>query len=188
MRTFIAVEVPAPVRDTISRQVDHFKRMNLPVRWVACRNLHITLKFLGEINESTRQEMLPILTESVSHHHPFTMTLKDIGCFPHPRRARVLWIGVERGADEVTEFAQEVEEALTQCGFPREKRFHPHLTIGRVKKPCSVEAILSQETLAEPFRVDALVLFKSTLTPQGAVYEALERFPFGNATSLNAKR
>ena len=178
MRTFIAIEIPGNIRDSIAEQIETSRVKQLPVKWVAHDNLHITLKFLGELTEATRKKVSSLLKKTVVHQIPFTATLKDFGCFPHPRRPRVLWIGVDRGADQLTALAREVEESLAQCGFPREGRFHPHLTIGRVKKPCSLEGILKHKTQSELFKVETLVLFKSTLTPQGAVYEALETFPF----------
>jgi 2'-5' RNA ligase len=178
MRTFVAVDIPARLRDRIAGQIETFKARALPIKWVAHSNLHITLKFLGEITESTGETVVPLLREIAAHAAPFSVILRNAGCFPGPRRPRVIWIGVERGADELTALARLVETSLTQCGFPREDRFHPHVTIGRVKRPCSVESILKQDMQYASFEVGAIVLYKSTLTPGGAVYESLETFPF----------
>jgi len=176
MRTFIAIEIPEIIRKSIYSQITAFKGFALPIKWVSIENLHITLKFLGEITEKTTLE--PLLRDTAGYQKPFAVTLRDTGCFPNARRPRVVWIGVDRGAERLSILAQAVEEALLQCGFPREGRFHPHLTIGRIKKPCSIDGILEQEFMSEQFPVNSLVLFKSTLTPHGAVYEPLQRFVF----------
>jgi 2'-5' RNA ligase len=114
-----------------------------------------------------------------SRQHVFSVTLKHFGCFPHARRPRVLWIGLEKGAEHLMRVARDIDESLQQCGFPRDSRFHLHLTIGRAKRQCTITDILKHEFLSEEFKVNTLVLFKSTLTPQGAIYEVLETFPFG---------
>ena len=102
-----------------------------------------------------------------------------MGCFPDAKRPRVLWVGVEQGGERLCTIARAFEEGLAQYGFKKEKRFHPHLTLGRIKKPCVVDAVLEKSIATESFSVDMIVLFKSTLTPQGAVYEPIETFPLG---------
>lgn len=178
MRTFIAIEIPVHIRDSIDTQVQAFKTMKMPIKWVGHENLHITLKFLGEIHDDKRSKLSFHLKAIAARQKVFSATLKNFGCFPHARRPRVLWIGVDKGAEHLITLTQDIEESLTQCGFPRENRFHPHLTIGRTKKPCIVDDIIKKEFSSEPFNVDTLVMFKSTLTPQGAVYEALDTFRF----------
>jgi len=178
MRTFIAIEIPENIRNSIHKDVEAFKASRLPVRWVARSNLHITLRFLGEITDDVRKRMSSVLEGVAARQKPFQMALKDFGCFPNPRRARVLWIGVDEGSEELSVIARNIEEALVESGFPREGRFHAHLTIGRIKKPCSIDDILNKELLSGSFEVNTLILFKSTLTPQGSIYEALEKYRF----------
>lgn len=178
MRAFIAVEIPKPIRTSIHECIQTFRTSSSPVKWVAYSNLHITLKFLGEITDEDRGCIVPLLENAGALQKPFTVTLKDFGCFPNSRRPRVAWIGVDHGSEELSTLADRVEESLSPCGFPEEGRFHPHLTVGRMKKPCSLDRILEQKFTSKPFDVSALVLFRSTLTPQGAVYQALDTFKF----------
>jgi len=179
MRTFLAVEIPKHIRKKINNFIEEEKSKGLPIKWVKFENLHITLKFLGEINEKKRQEILPVLEETGKSKRSFQMNLEGIGCFPHPGNPRVLWIGVKLGHELLIDIAGELEEKLSQFGFKMEKRFHRHLTIGRIKKFCKVDDILARTYKSEVFPVTAITLFKSSLTPQGPIYEALEKFNLG---------
>lgn len=139
--------------------------------------MHITLKFLGEIDEEKIKKIASLVKEIAGGYDSFEVSLKGVGCFPDAKRPRVLWVGVDQGSEKLCTIAHALEEGLTQYGFKKEKRFHPHLTLGRTKKPCTVDAVLEKSIMTESFRVDAIVLFKSTLTPQGAIYKELERYP-----------
>jgi len=178
MRTFIAVEVAEPVRQSIDDRIKGFRAHSLPVKWVPYSNLHITLKFLGEISRNRQDEIEHLLEQGAQRHSTFSVVLKDYGCFPNARNPRVLWIGVEKGSEELRALADDIDEILCKCGFTKDARFHPHLTIGRIKKPCSLDHILHQEFMSTSFEVSALFLFKSTLTPQGAIYEPLIKCNF----------
>jgi 2'-5' RNA ligase len=173
MRTFIAVEIPAGIRRQVTDFIDGHKRKTLPVKWVAYENLHITVKFLGEIDADMKQKITAVLQDVCRLHNRFEMGFSGIGCFPDRRRPRVLWIGTEQGAVELTALAHDIDERLAAYGFRQEKRFHPHLTIARMRKPCTIDEILACEFATEPFPVGSVTLFKSTLTPQGPLYDTL---------------
>lgn len=176
MRVFLATEVPAAARRLIRDLIERESEKALPVKWVAFENLHITLKFLGEIDEGKKGKITPAIAAVCQRHRPFTVILEGLGCFPGPRNPRVLWVGVEQGAAAVGALAAELEEALARFGFDKEGRFHPHLTIGRVKRPCRVEGLLESKIRTDPFEVASVVLFSSTLRPEGPSYDELERF------------
>jgi 2'-5' RNA ligase len=177
MRTFLAVEVPEPIRKKIDDFVQIEAKRELPIKWVKFGNLHITLKFLGEIDEKKKVEISPAIEEICSRHKSFQAQLSGIGCFPNPGNPRVLWVGVEQGSDTLCTVSADIEKALAHFGFKEERRFHPHLTIGRIKKSCKVDHILEKNIVTEPFEVSAIVLFKSVLKPDGPIYTALEHFP-----------
>jgi 2'-5' RNA ligase len=179
MRTFIAIEVPEIIRKKIDNIITDEKKRSLPITWVQFANLHITLKFLGEINENKKKEIIPVLQKVVNEVTPFHVSLEGIGCFPTPNNPRVIWVGVNQGKENLCSIAQNVETMLVSSGFREEKRFHPHLTIGRIKKFCTVDEILKRQITSDPFVVDSIVLFQSTLKPEGPIYEALQTFPFG---------
>jgi 2'-5' RNA ligase len=176
MRTFIAVEVPEQIRKVVYDFIQIEARKELPIKWVAFENLHITLKFLGEIDEKKRDELAPVITQIGQKHNGFQVRIEGLGCFPNPRTPRVLWVGVKDGNTELCDIAAALEKGLAPLGFKDEKRFHPHLTIGRIKKLCKMNDILAKHISTDAFRVDSVVLFKSKLNPDGPVYEQLDRF------------
>ena len=176
MRTFLAIEVPENVRKVIHDLTQVEAKKELPIKWVAFENLHITLKFLGEIDEDKRVEIKPAIVEVGQRHSPFNLELEGLGCFPNPRNPRVIWVGVKQGGDVLCAMAADVEKELARFGFEEETRFHPHLTIGRIKEFCRVDSILAKSISTSVFKVNSVVLFKSILKPAGPIYEELERF------------
>ncbi|UCD05082.1 MAG: RNA 2',3'-cyclic phosphodiesterase [candidate division WOR-3 bacterium] len=176
MRTFLAVEVPQKERRIISDFVLSSAKHELPIKWVKFENMHITLKFLGEIDEKKKAEITPVIKDICMRHSPFTVKMEGLGCFPNPRSPRVIWIGVTQGGEELCTIADALEKELARFGFNEEKRFHPHLTIGRIKKHCRVDNILDKPIRTDQFEVTSIVLFKSTLKPEGPIYDQLLNF------------
>lgn len=176
MRTFVAFEIPVEVRKKVDGFIQLQKTKTLPIKWVPYENLHITAKFLGEIDAHMLTQVHAVLQRVSRHHRRFQMGFSGIGCFPGPERPRVVWIGIQPGADQLSAIARELEEQMEPLGFRQEKRFHPHLTIGRIKKPCLIDEILEGRFSSEPFAVHGVTLFKSTLTPRGPLYDRLGAF------------
>ncbi len=177
MRTFIATEIPEVQKKVIWEFVLSHKKNNLPVKWVAYENLHITLKFIGEIDERKLDSIKSALSTVSGKTKCFKMQLGNPGCFPNIRNPRVLWIGVSIGAEHLIKLADELENSLIQCGIKKEeKKFHPHLTIGRIKTFFKVDDIINKSIATEPFDVKEFILFKSTLLPSGPVYEKIKNF------------
>jgi 2'-5' RNA ligase len=144
--------------------------------------MHLTLKFLGEIKEEKVPEIESILDRAVRNHQPFSLKIKGTGYFPLKKKIpRVLWTGVE--ADETLfSLQQRLESELEKVGFPREKReFHPHLTLGRVKVPSSVQETVHElekhkELVFGEMTVNKITFFQSILKPSGAEYNALSEY------------
>lgn len=183
MRAFLAVEIPQHVRKHVWRIVEGEKKKDMPIKWAKLENMHITLKFLGEIDEKQQANISLAVKQIAGQHESFAVNLKDIGCFPNPKYPRVLWVGVEKGSEALCALAREIDEQLVSLGFKQEKRFHPHITIARMRKPCAVEDIMRHSIVTDTFKAKAVVLFKSTLTPQGPIYEPLEVFPLAGVKS-----
>lgn len=179
MRTFIAIEIPRQIKKKIDQLIAQEKNNQLPIKWTKFENLHITLKFLGEIDDVKKREIIHVLEETSKAFTPFIVNLDGIGCFPHPGNPRVLWIGVKHGVAMVTDIACNIEKSMVDIGFMKEKRFHAHVTIGRTRKPCKIENILAKPFYSEDFSVESISLFKSNLTPQGPQYEILAKFKLG---------
>jgi 2'-5' RNA ligase len=154
------------------------------VSWVKLDNLHYTLKFLGEIGEDGARRAAEGAREAAASWRAFDVTLGAPGAFPNGRRARVLWLGLESGAGQFTELARRLDQSLATRGFEREKRaFSPHLTLGRVRDEGHdwTAALAACASLAaEPgarFRVGAIRVMQSTLSPGGSIYAVLEEAP-----------
>lgn len=141
-------------------------------------NLHLTLKFLGEVKEERIKEISKILRELSRRFKKFEFSLKNIGAFPDKHSPRVIWVGAEEGREEMIELQKEIEEELVSLGFKKEARgFHPHLTIARVKRKADFKELFRVAYKSRVFLIEGLVLFKSTLTPKGPIYEKVEKFP-----------
>ena len=148
------------------------------IRWIKKENIHLTLKFLGEVPDEAMQSIGDALKAACSAHTPFDARLGGLGAFPSPRRARVIWAGVDQGSPEISALAASVESALEPIGFRREGRaFVPHATLGRTKgRPAAIDLPETSIPEAPVFRVAGAELTKSTLTPEGSRYETLETF------------
>jgi len=133
------------------------------------------LKFLGETDKKTEIEKR--IKEIENSFSPFNVSLKEIGGFPSPEKARILWVGIEEGINNLIELFEAIDNKTAELGFEKETRnFTPHITFARVKKgkyslPENIEFSF------DPFPVNGITLFKSTLTPKGAIYETVSTIP-----------
>jgi len=185
MRCFVAVPIAGAVRRRIVALQEELRAADADVKWVEEENLHLTLKFLGEIGEEATERLQGLLSAEVSRWPPLGVEYAGTGSFPGGERPRVVWVGVGGDRERLSALAAAVERAAERTGVPREGRpFAAHLTIGRVRSPRNVRrlaAALERKT-GEVFGRDEIreiVLFRSTLTPRGPVYDPLARFPLG---------
>jgi len=181
IRSFIAIEVPDEVREELLEIISALKRRGDDVKWVRAEGIHLTLKFLGNIDKNMIPSVRQAMENASEGTGPFEMEAKGLGAFPSPNRARVVWAGLEEPAGTLAEFAERVEKEMQKLGFDAEKRaFHPHLTLGRVRKggrPGRELAELidrNREKSFGTFATGEVVLFRSDLKPTGAVYTKLE--------------
>ena len=179
MRTFIGIELPEKIIYTIRKVQEEIKSYGLKIRWVRPENIHLTLKFLGDIKEADTKNVSRAISESVTGYAPISLMVKGIGVFPGIIRPRVIWLGVANQIDVLTTFQKTLDEKLKAIGFPREKRpFKGHLTLGRIKSkidPKTLHDVLKKFTQFESdhFFADRIILYKSDLKPGGAVYTKL---------------
>ena len=179
LRVFVGVPVGAAVAERISAVRNEFG--GEAVRWVPAENLHLTLKFLGDVEEAQVVSIRSALREALAGTAGFGVTARGLGVFPDARRPRVLWIGL--AAPELAQLAGRVDRALEPLGVERAStRFRPHATIGRWRRPEPPGVSLREELTRwcdrefGEFRMDAVTLFRSTLRPAGATYSPLEVF------------
>ena len=183
IRTFIAIELPEEIIASISKIQESIRSYGFKVRWVRPQNIHLTLKFLGNVRVAETEAIGRALLASVNGFAPLAMTAKGIGVFPGIKRPRVLWVGVGGQINELIQLQQALDEKLAGLGFPREKRaFKGHLTMGRVQAKIDpkrlLEAIKEYDGFeSEPFVADKMILFQSELHPAGAIYTKLMEAP-----------
>ncbi|MCD8141380.1 MAG: RNA 2',3'-cyclic phosphodiesterase [Planctomycetaceae bacterium] len=183
IRTFIAAEIGDDVRDALEADVAVLRAGAPLVKWVKTENLHLTLRFLGDVKENDLEELFDALEEGVAGIEPFALEMRGIGAFPNWRHPRVVWAGCGDGTEEAVDLAAAVEEVCVDLGYEAEKRpFRPHLTLGRVKLPADARGL--EETVAAMgervfgyIDVDAVVVFMSSLRRNGPVYAPMARFP-----------
>ncbi len=182
MRAFIAIDLNPEIKKTLYELIKELDKETKSVKWVSEGGMHLTLKFLGEIDKDRVQEVENVLKKVSSQYRPFSMKLKGTGSFPPGKKVpRVLWIGIE--AEETLKALQaHLEGELEKLGFPREERkFHPHLTLGRVKIPTGLGQALAlldkyQERNFGEMKVEKVVFLQSILKPTGAEYSVLSEF------------
>jgi len=179
IRTFISVELPQEIHHKL-RQMQDILGASMPdVRWTKSPNIHLTLKFLGDVEVSRIDAISKALAGIASRFPPFTMSFTGLGAFPNSRKPRIVWVGLEYGADESMEIAEQIEGAMKRLGFPREKRpFRPHLTVGRIRRlehPALMTESLEQSDVGKlgEFTVQQVSLIKSQLDPGGSIYTTL---------------
>lgn len=185
IRTFIALDLPAGVHRALAALQQEWQQTAAMVSWIKPENVHLTLKFLGNIATEQVAEIQLILQEIAAVHPPFRLQPEGCGAFPSLKQMRVAWVGLQGGIEALLSLQKAVEEALVPLGFAPEGRpFRAHLTLGRVKGRRHLqllqEAILRRQGFqAEAFDVPDVVLYKSELRPEGARYTALFRAPLG---------
>jgi 2'-5' RNA ligase len=184
VRCFVAILLDDALRGAIGAELDRLRPLASSVAWVPSQNLHLTLKFLGDIPASTVEGVKEALVEAASAVEPFTMGFHGLGAFPGVARPRVVWVGVLQGARECQALQSRVEEALARRGFPKEGRpYTPHLTIGRIRAPRGLAA-LQQAIVRDGSKefgalaVGSVSLMKSDLHPSGARYTELQTVSF----------
>jgi 2'-5' RNA ligase len=135
LRTFIAVDIGKPIRDRAVALQDKLVQSSGAVKWVEPENLHVTLLFLGEVEDREVPTICRVVAEQAQQYPAFPLSIERVGCFPNARRPRILWIGVGQGAQELCAVHDGLEPPLLELGCYRreERKYTPHITLGRVK-------------------------------------------------------
>ena len=186
IRTFIAIELPDNIINAIGNMQKKIRRYGLKIRWVRPENVHITLKFLGDIDPEMIQSIESCLKKTCKENNPIQLLSKGIGIFPGLKRPRVLWAGIGGDTDILKKLQQSLDDHLSTTGIPKEKRpFKGHLTVGRFKGHVDSKKLISViKTFStfetDPFYAEALTLYQSNLKPSGAVYSKLSIVPLKN--------
>ncbi len=178
MRLFIAFPLAVEIKDYLGSVIADLRPHSDAIRWVAPKNIHLTARFLGDTEDAKVTKLNQLIDTVAGAHVAVTSSLTQLGAFPNLKRPRVIWAGIGEGTEELGKIARDVELRVRQLRFePESKGFKTHLTLGRVREGARLDAfaeILSGYSLQPmPVVFDRLVLYKSTLTPQGPIYERL---------------
>lgn len=182
MRVFVALQIPSAVRKNLAEFLTTLRAISSQPRWVRTENLHVTLKFVGEVSTEKLGDIRAALS-AVHSNRAVTLDFRGAGFFPDGTRPRVFWAGIEASTN-LAQLAGDIDRAMEKLGVPPEKRpFSPHLTLARFEPPGSPEKLRAaiQENAKREFGSVAAKefhLIESKLKPGGAEYTTLETFPF----------
>ena len=186
IRAFLAIDLNPSIRKALDQFQDQVDPI-LSIKWVVPSSIHLTVKFLGDIQEEQVPVLQEALREVVKETSSFLLTIKGLGGFPSLQKPRILWVGVSGEVDHLELLVACVESALSPLGFAQEDRpFHPHLTLSRIKsnsreigRLLESSDLLKKECVFGDLTVDRLCLFQSQLTPNGAIYSKLWELSLG---------
>ena len=179
IRCFVAVEIPESIQALLKRvQTDLQSHIHKGASWTKPGNFHLTLKFLGDIHPEASHDVSEALQRVVDTHPPFSIAFGGIGAFPNIARPRVIWMGIKQGASTVTRLAKAVNLELTDLGFSTDNRFHPHLTLARLRTATNLEPLKNilrkyDTIVGGSMRVNEIALMQSQLHRNGAIYTPL---------------
>jgi RNA 2',3'-cyclic 3'-phosphodiesterase len=189
IRTFVAVEASEAVRRRAEELIDALRVAGADVKWVERQNMHLTLKFLGDVPSRDIPEVCRAVQSAVAAAQPLELHLRGAGAFPSAGRPRTVWLGAAEGEEELAAVQHQVDLALRKLGHPKEdRRFEPHLTLGRVRGGGSTIAelgrLLKQHAAfdAGHFQIAEAIVFSSRLTAKGPIYAALCRAELSGGT------
>jgi RNA 2',3'-cyclic 3'-phosphodiesterase len=186
LRAFVAVELPTPIRTQAEELIALLADTEADVNWVETHNLHLTLKFLGDVHEREISDVCQAVLRGTARRKTFDLDVCGAGAFPTAARPRTVWLGAGDGESEMIELHDSIEAELAELGYREEhRRFCPHLTLGRVRGVGPAITALGEKLAAQAdfsagrMTIAKTTLFASTLTREGPIYQSLGSFPLG---------
>jgi 2'-5' RNA ligase len=178
VRTFIAFDTPSEIKEEICKIQSTLKEQRAEVRWESRNKFHVTIKFLGEVEENILPSVISAVKTITAQYHPFPVIYENVGAFPSKNRPRVLWVGCSNTDQQLIRMKDQLDQALKPYGFDIEDRqFHPHVTLGRVKLPSGLKNLIQtlENVTFEPRQVSIadILVVKSILKPGGSEYSTL---------------
>jgi len=187
VRLFVALRLPEPVRAALGAEIERLRRLAPAIAWVPPENLHVTLKFLGDVAPDRLAAVHAALADATAEATRFDLVIEGLGAFPAPARPRVLWAGIGEGHEALAALAGRVEAALGAAGFAPEARpYTGHVTLGRARAPRADPALAAALAAARArrfgrVRVERVSLMQSHLHPRGARYTELAAWGLGGS-------
>ena len=183
IRSFIAMDFPDEILAQLEKTAIALKKRlpNFPVRWVPTNNIHLTIRFLGNVSKSNIEILKNILENQAKNFEPFEVSVGGLGAFPSKHKPKVLWVGLETN-DDMIELKNNIDAEVARLGYAREKRgFSPHLTLGRISRNANLNEIIEIGDIISKTkvgflgatRINQIHLYQSILKPSGAVYSKI---------------
>ena len=179
IRCFVAVEIPEPIQALLEPVQTHLQsQIHNRTSWTKRGKFHLTLKFLGDVRPEAINDVREALQRVTDTYPPFSIDFGGIGAFPNLTRPRVIWMGIKQGASTVSHLAKAVNHELTHLGFSKDNRFHPHLTLARLRTATNLEPLKNilrkYDTIVDgSMHVNEIALMQSQLHRNGAIYTPL---------------
>jgi len=178
-RAFVAIELPDEIAAFIHKMQERLRSYGFKARWVRPENIHLTLKFIGDINNEDIKKAGDAVISAASENVSMSLGAKGLGFFPGVKRCRIIWTGIAGQTEELADLQKTLDENFESIGFSKEKRpFKGHLTMARIKRKIDARRLIDAmkefgKFESKMFTADEVVLFKSELRPSGAVYTKL---------------
>jgi RNA 2',3'-cyclic 3'-phosphodiesterase len=188
IRSFLAFELPPGIKKEVAGISGEVKKTGLRASWVKPGNIHLTVIFLGDVNEQDTPGIISSIDNVIGKYKPFDISLGRMGVFPDIRKPRVLWLGLNGEIERLAALRDDLQKPLETFDVKQEKRsFKPHLTLGRFRKPVRDKSLLEKilgkygDISGPDGKLDELILFKSVLNPGGSVYTKINTWPLENS-------
>ncbi len=188
-RVFSALDLTPPVRQKVIEHISRLRDLapHVKASWSREHNLHLTLKFLGQVQTSRLNQLSKAATAAVSGCSTFQVSIEETGVFPKPGKPRVLWLGIKDSSGQLAELHRRLEDACASEGFAKEQRpFHPHLTLARLRNPQNAHELAAahQQLSFEPVtvKIAELLVLRSELSPNGSKYSVISQHKLGTPT------
>jgi len=194
IRLFVAVNLDDSLRQSVADTEQRLRAAGADVKWVRADSLHITLKFLGWVDDDVVPQVAQAIAQAVQGQPPFLLSLAGLGGFPTPTAPRVIWVGIEEGAAELAGLGQRMEQAMEPLGFEREEReFSPHVTIGRCRSAAGRPQLIAamqreRDRRFGQMQVLRVELMRSDLRPTGPIYTSQRAFELEGGASGRQER
>jgi len=182
IRSFIAIPLNAEIIFHLEKAQKELRALPTDVKWVNPTSIHLTLKFLGNVEEGNVEDIARGIQNGVKGVKTWSTAVRNMGAFPFLKNPRVVWIGIEDQSGQLVRLQNQIEQEMSKLGFAEEKRtFSPHLTLGRVRSSRGKDELVKylldeRERVFGEINVDRVILFKSELKPTGAIYTVLKEF------------
>jgi RNA 2',3'-cyclic 3'-phosphodiesterase len=185
IRAFVAIEINKETRNKLSEFLTQLKKIDADVKWVACENIHLTLKFLGYIEENILSALDKIISDAVSCLRPFDINIENVGAFPSLKKPRVIFVCVQDKGSNLLKIYEKLDKGIEELGIMRDaKKYVGHITLGRIKSRKNIAALINALNSGVGYffgqeNVNYISLMQSKLTPNGPIYTTLRNFAIG---------